>query len=281
MNPSSLLTVSAAPGPAFPFTPSQRYPDPRVEVLQLAQHHIDRHPAGGHRLAQRLAQVDRPGAVAPALGRQPGRQHPGQRRNDLAHLAQLVAGGPQELHVLGQLRDAVHLHVIAAELLGPELAGMKLIGDLTLKTVVGGAISMAGNALISSAFAGRPSSPSPLAAARRINLMATSCRTLLPGLPGGASAAAVFCIIVPGLSGFSVSFGALVGAVLALISDDQVPDTPQRWLDSLEAFIPQITADTVLHSLGDEKRGGSVRTTGLALMRRVYSDITFHRPATC
>jgi gluconolactonase len=33
MNPSSLLTVSAAPGPAFPFTPSQRYPDPRVEVL--------------------------------------------------------------------------------------------------------------------------------------------------------------------------------------------------------------------------------------------------------
>ena len=42
-----------------------------------------------------------------------------------------------------------------------------------------------------------------------------------------------------------------------------------------------ITADTVLHSLGDEKRGGSVRTTGLALMRRVYSDITFHRPATC
>lgn len=54
---------------------------------------------------------------------------------------------------------------IAAELLGPELAGMKLIGDLTLKTVVGGAISMAGNALISSAFAGRPSSPSPLAAA--------------------------------------------------------------------------------------------------------------------
>lgn len=42
-----------------------------------------------------------------------------------------------------------------------------------------------------------------------------------------------------------------------------------------------ITADTVLHSLGDEERGGSVRTTGLALMRRVYTDITFHRPATC
>jgi zinc protease len=45
------------------------------------------------------------------------------------------------------------------------------------------------------------------------------------------------------------SHGALVGAVLALISDDQVPDTPQRWLDSLEAFIPQITADTVLAAL--------------------------------
>ena len=76
---------------------------------------------------------------------QPGRQHPGQRRNDLAHLAQLVAGGPQELHVLGQLRDAVHLHVIAAELLGgiglvlpaatrimPKLTPLAALGLLTV-----------------------------------------------------------------------------------------------------------------------------------------------------
>lgn len=45
------------------------------------------------------------------------------------------------------------------------------------------------------------------------------------------------------------SHGALVGAVLALISDDQVPDTPQRSLDRLEAFIPQITAEKVLAAL--------------------------------
>ena len=33
MNTDTLLTTSAATGPSFPFTPSQRYPDPRVEIL--------------------------------------------------------------------------------------------------------------------------------------------------------------------------------------------------------------------------------------------------------
>lgn len=42
-----------------------------------------------------------------------------------------------------------------------------------------------------------------------------------------------------------------------------------------------IAPDAVLHSLGGEHRGGSVRMTGLALMRRIYSDITFHRPKPC
>ena len=33
MNTETLLNTSPAPGPAFPFTPSQRYPEPRIEVL--------------------------------------------------------------------------------------------------------------------------------------------------------------------------------------------------------------------------------------------------------
>lgn len=49
---------------------------------------------------------------------------------------------------------------MATALLG-DMAGMQVLGSITLKTIVGGAISMAGNALISAAFAGKPSMPSP------------------------------------------------------------------------------------------------------------------------
>lgn len=43
-----------------------------------------------------------------------------------------------------------------------EAGAVQVLGSITLKTIVGGAISMAGNALISHAFAGRPSNPSSL-----------------------------------------------------------------------------------------------------------------------
>lgn len=48
------------------------------------------------------------------------------------------------------------------------------------------------------------------------------------------------------------SNGQLLGAVLALIADDIVPDTPRRSLDRLEAFIPQITPAAVLAALKRE-----------------------------
>ena len=70
-------------------------------------------------------------SIAPGAGpapprRQPGGQRARQRRHHAAHLAQLLAGGPQELDVLGELRDAVHLHVVAAELLGGAPLGLGL-----------------------------------------------------------------------------------------------------------------------------------------------------------
>lgn len=40
-----------------------------------------------------------------------------------------------------------------------------------------------------------------------------------------------------------------------------------------------IDADHVLHSEGDEERGGSVRITRMAVMRRIYGDIRFYRRA--
>lgn len=54
---------------------------------------------------------------------------------------------------------------LSTSLLGAELAGTAVFGELTLGRLVGGAISMVGNALISSAFAGKPSLPSPQQAA--------------------------------------------------------------------------------------------------------------------
>lgn len=39
-----------------------------------------------------------------------------------------------------------------------------------------------------------------------------------------------------------------------------------------------LAGDMLLHSEGDEIRGGSVRLSRLAAMRRVYSDLRFHRP---
>lgn len=61
---------------------------------------------------------------------------------------------------------------IALSFAAPELAGFMLgeagatqvIGSITAKTLLGGAISLAGNALISHAFAGRPANPSSLSA---------------------------------------------------------------------------------------------------------------------
>ena len=42
-----------------------------------------------------------------------------------------------------------------------EAGAIQVVGSITLKTIVGGAISMIGNAIIGSAFAGRPSLPTP------------------------------------------------------------------------------------------------------------------------
>ncbi|MCZ8324216.1 MAG: insulinase family protein [Sphingomonadaceae bacterium] len=46
--------------------------------------------------------------------------------------------------------------------------------------------------------------------------------------------------------------GTLLGAVLALVTDDIVPDTPTRSLERLEAFIPQITPEAVMAALKRE-----------------------------
>ncbi|MBS0482796.1 MAG: insulinase family protein [Proteobacteria bacterium] len=48
------------------------------------------------------------------------------------------------------------------------------------------------------------------------------------------------------------SNGQLLGAVMALLDDDIVPDTPRRSLERLEAFIPQVTPDAVLAALKRE-----------------------------
>ena len=48
------------------------------------------------------------------------------------------------------------------------------------------------------------------------------------------------------------SHGTLLGAVLALVTDDIVPDTPTRSLERLEAFIPQITPEAALAALKRE-----------------------------
>lgn len=46
--------------------------------------------------------------------------------------------------------------------------------------------------------------------------------------------------------------GTLLGAVLALVTDDYVPDKPSRSLQRLEAFIPEITPEAVLAALKRE-----------------------------
>ncbi|MCZ8017822.1 M16 family metallopeptidase [Novosphingobium sp.] len=48
------------------------------------------------------------------------------------------------------------------------------------------------------------------------------------------------------------SHGTLLGAVLALVTDDVVPDKPTRSLERLEAFIPQITPEAVMAALKRE-----------------------------
>lgn len=54
---------------------------------------------------------------------------------------------------------------MATSLLGAELAGTIAFGEITFGRIVGGLISMVGNSIISSAFAGQPSNPSPMQAA--------------------------------------------------------------------------------------------------------------------
>ena len=81
---------------------------------RLAQHQVDRHAAGRHRLPQRLAQVDRAGPGPAPPGREPGCQGAGQRGHYPPHLPHLIARSTQELDVLGQLRDTVGLDVFAA-----------------------------------------------------------------------------------------------------------------------------------------------------------------------
>ncbi|MEY4239399.1 MAG: hypothetical protein RL339_2000 [Pseudomonadota bacterium] len=48
------------------------------------------------------------------------------------------------------------------------------------------------------------------------------------------------------------SHGTLLGAVLALVTDDIVPDKPSRSLERLEAFIPEITPAAVMAALDRE-----------------------------
>ena len=61
---------------------------------------------------------------AAPTGRQPAGEGAGQRRDHSLHLAQLLTGGSQEFHVLRKLWDAVHLDVVAAELLGGAPLGL-------------------------------------------------------------------------------------------------------------------------------------------------------------
>jgi hypothetical protein len=84
------------------------------------------HATSGHRFAQRLTHVDL-AAPRPSPPRgQPGRQRARQRLHHALHLAQLLTGGTQELDVLGELRHAVHLHVVAAQLFGGAAFGLRL-----------------------------------------------------------------------------------------------------------------------------------------------------------
>jgi zinc protease len=48
------------------------------------------------------------------------------------------------------------------------------------------------------------------------------------------------------------SHAQLLGAALALVNDDRVPDTPRNSLERLEAFVPEITPDKVLAALRRE-----------------------------
>lgn len=48
------------------------------------------------------------------------------------------------------------------------------------------------------------------------------------------------------------SHGTLLGAVIALVTNEIVPDKPSRSLERLEAFIPEITPETVLAALQRE-----------------------------
>jgi hypothetical protein len=94
--------------------------------MRLLQHHVDRHAAGRHRLAQRLAHIDLTGTRSPPSRGQPRRECARQRCNYPPHLTQLLPRGAQELDVLGKLRNAVHLDVIPAQLLGGAPFGLRL-----------------------------------------------------------------------------------------------------------------------------------------------------------
>jgi len=70
-------------------------------------------------------------------------------------------GGKNPLQLVLSIAMMAVSGPMATSLLGAEMAATTVIGDLTLGRLVGGAISMVGNALISSAFAGKPSAPTP------------------------------------------------------------------------------------------------------------------------
>lgn len=110
----------------------------RARRAGFVQHQVDRHAAGGHRLAQRLAQIDRSRAGAAPPGGQPGRQGAGQRGHHPAHLAQLLTRGTQKLDVLGKLWNSVHLDVLAAELLGCAPLGLGVDHSAQLRDLLCG-----------------------------------------------------------------------------------------------------------------------------------------------
>jgi len=70
-------------------------------------------------------------------------------------------GGKNPLQLVLSLAMMAVSGPMATSLLGAELAGTIAFGEITFGRIVGGLISMVGNSIISGAFAGQPSNPSP------------------------------------------------------------------------------------------------------------------------
>jgi hypothetical protein len=109
----------------------------RARWARLAQHDVDRTPPVDIDLRSVLRRsICRPGAGG--AWRPAGWPGCAPAAHGLAHLAQLVAGGAQELDVLGQLRDAVHLNVVATQLLGGAPLGLRFDHLAQLRDALGG-----------------------------------------------------------------------------------------------------------------------------------------------